>query len=183
MKKVSLNKNSWHFKYYSWIIGGDAPKTLCPYFWTMVTIILLSPFVIFYKSLSLLDTYVDKKLKQKYLKRISDKKINSEKEIYKIQRNQKISEIIGKILVGMLLGFLLIVLGILFNVIVGKVGWYQFFINLLAVIGFLTTITLAVIGLCEIRIGYRIINSKFIQIPKSMIVAVYTKACPLVEWN
>ena len=49
----TFRKDSWHAKYYHWITGNNANevfKTMCPYFWTMIFFIILSPFVILTKA-------------------------------------------------------------------------------------------------------------------------------------
>lgn len=45
MKQVTLNKNSWHYKIYDYFVGGE-PKSLCPYFWTLVALFIFSPFIL-----------------------------------------------------------------------------------------------------------------------------------------
>lgn len=51
--EISLSRNSWHAKYYNFVKGHYPTydfKSLCPYFWTMVTLILLLPVILIWKS-------------------------------------------------------------------------------------------------------------------------------------
>ena len=43
---ITLNKNSWHYKIYSKIVDNTPPKSLCPYFWTLVMIFTFSPLIL-----------------------------------------------------------------------------------------------------------------------------------------
>jgi hypothetical protein len=183
MKRVSLNKDSWHFKYYSWIIGSDAPKTLCPYFWTMVAIVSLAPIVVFFKLLGMLGSYLEKRSDAKILKKFKDPNYDPDKEYEKMKKREKIGEITGKIALGFLILFAMFVIGVVFYESSTKYGWFEVLKNLMAIIGLITVFLLSIFGLMELQLGRRIANSNFIQVPKSMIIAVYTKACPLVEWN
>jgi NhaP-type Na+/H+ or K+/H+ antiporter len=65
MTEVKLNKNSWHFKYYSNVVSDDLPKSLCPYFWTMVFIITISPVILPILGIKLLTEYLAVKLPKK----------------------------------------------------------------------------------------------------------------------
>lgn len=49
---VNLSRNSWHSKYYNFVKGNYPTydfKSLCPYFWTIVSFILLSPVILTWK--------------------------------------------------------------------------------------------------------------------------------------
>ena len=47
--EIKLNKNSWHFKMYESVVSTNPPKSLCPYFWSMVLIICISPMILLFK--------------------------------------------------------------------------------------------------------------------------------------
>jgi hypothetical protein len=52
--EISLSRHSWHAKYYNFVKGYYPTyefKSLCPYFWTIVTLILLSPVIVIWKVL------------------------------------------------------------------------------------------------------------------------------------
>ena len=54
---VSLSRHSWHSKYYNFVKGYYPTyefKSLCPYFWTIVSFILLLPVILIWKGLKLL---------------------------------------------------------------------------------------------------------------------------------
>ena len=53
--KVKLQKNGWHSKIQSFVLGKNKPQfdSLCPYFWTTVFCILVTPFISFYKLIKL----------------------------------------------------------------------------------------------------------------------------------
>ena len=62
MNQVKLNKNSWHYRYYSQIVGSYTPKSLCPYFWSLVGLLMLSPFIFFIYYMTMFSDYVTKKI-------------------------------------------------------------------------------------------------------------------------
>lgn len=46
----TFSKNSWHVKFFNWLFRKDATqiyKTMCPYFWTYVLIIIFLPIILF----------------------------------------------------------------------------------------------------------------------------------------
>ena len=50
---VNLSRSSWHSKYYNFVKGYYPTyefKSLCPYFWTIVTLILLLPVILIWKG-------------------------------------------------------------------------------------------------------------------------------------
>jgi hypothetical protein len=64
MTEVKLNKNSWHFKYYSYVVSSEMPKSLCPYFWTMILILILSPILLIEPLIKYLSKILPKKEKK-----------------------------------------------------------------------------------------------------------------------
>jgi hypothetical protein len=50
--KVKLHKNGWHAKLQQFVLGNRKPSfnSLCPYFWTTVFCLIVSPFTIIYKT-------------------------------------------------------------------------------------------------------------------------------------
>ena len=179
--EVTFNKKSWHFKYYSWVLETtNTPKSLCPYFWSMIALIVLSPIVLFFKLIIFLsDLNIDRKYK----------KINNmteEEKIKKRKRENKINnglEYAGK-------GFLILMaLFVVFIIVFGlystvkKVGWWETICVIFAIIGFLTTLFLITYVIMEMKLFNKILNSKVIQVPVAMVKAIYTKACPLIKWE
>lgn len=184
MKKISLNKNSWHYRYYSWVLCKDStPKTLCPYFWTMVVLVLFLPVVLFIKLIGMLFNFFDKRHSEKLYKKLLDENYDYEKERAKSRKIDKVIEIIGKVVTGFILLCLVTLLGLALYTGVKEVGWLTALKNLFTLIGIITTFLLIVAGIAELEIGSKIVKSKFIQVPKAMIIAVYTKSCPLVDWK
>ena len=52
MKRITLDRNSWHFKYYCWVLNTKTPPaTLCPYFWTMICLIAIAPIILFFAGI------------------------------------------------------------------------------------------------------------------------------------
>ena len=50
--EISLSRHSWHAKYYNFVKGHYPTyefKSLCPYFWTILTLLLLSPVIVLWK--------------------------------------------------------------------------------------------------------------------------------------
>jgi hypothetical protein len=170
MKKVSLNKNSWHYKLYDWITKGDTPKTLCPYFWMMVGIILLLPILVLFKLTSQFIDYCIGKTKEV---KINDNTKNN------LKKFGKFLEISGKILLGAWLFLSLVFLILLLYKLASNVGWYTMFKNLLSIIGVILITKEIIVS----KLLKKFFNLKIFQILKSMAISIYTKSCPLIEWN
>lgn len=197
--EIKLKKNSWHFKLYSTVISDTPPSSLCPYFWTLVVLVLFSPMIgiayIVVKSvdkisagISWLKLKFKKESKPKPSKTIEDYIDEWKREEEASKRRAALMSKIGK---GLLIAFCVVVVSLL--TIYGK---KENFITLLIALGFSLNIVLVVIGtisVCEtFNLGEKM--SKFTplkwikqsspyQLVVGMIVATYTKMCPLIQWE
>jgi hypothetical protein len=181
MKKISLNKNSLHYKFYSWILNTtNPPKTLCPYFWSYVTIILLIPLILIVKLTSIL---YDLNKKNKIEKLMSMSVEELEKKEKKEIKVTKILETIG-VSISILFSVVFITICFLGLFDIGnKIGWFKTIIGLFSVIGMTTTVYGLFYVLLKTNFLMKIYKSKIIQIPILMIKSLYNKSCPLVEWK
>jgi hypothetical protein len=53
MKLYSFSKNAWHVRFFTWLFGQNPTrryKTMCPYFWTYVLILLFLPLILIVKA-------------------------------------------------------------------------------------------------------------------------------------
>ena len=205
---VTLKQNSWHFKLYSKVVDDNPPKTLCPYFWSLVAILLFSPILLMILLIKKTIEGVE------YLKKnITPKKVEPEKSFEErldemrkridkdnkreVRRRKSLDFMIG---VGSLL-FKWIVLPLLaigvvytFFIAGNKLGWLQF----LGVIAFVVGVILTIFGLIWAvdTYGHKIIHPigrvlrklnptkwSIIQIIGGMIYATYVKACPVIQWE
>ena len=188
--QIQLNTDSWHFRLYKIIISETPPKTLCPYFWSMVGIIVFSPIILLLAGIVYLKDKIDNIQYQR------EKKLTHEEKIKISKRNMKIQdffEVLGKIIIFSLLLFVIIVI---------CVGIYQLFeegkvFNFLIGIGFGILIILIMIGLVNLILFFnknnykeKLMNTRFIKffkklfmICKEMVISLYNKACPIIEWK
>lgn len=59
MGLYTFSKKSWHVRFFKWLFNEDPTrryKTMCPYFWTYVLVILLLPLILFIKMFGKLGT-------------------------------------------------------------------------------------------------------------------------------
>lgn len=97
MKLYTFSKQSWHVKFYAWLFGKNPVyiyKTMCPYFWTYVVILLTLPFILIAKMFGRYGTQFlnwtkDYRLNKKrktiaHLKTICSDVNLTQKEAYKI---------------------------------------------------------------------------------------------------
>lgn len=172
--QITLNKNSRHFKYYSWVLNThDAPKSLCPYFWIMFFLLGFSPVILLIKGIEFL---VDKLPKTK-----RPHKLLTEEEIKKKNKREDFILngilFLGKALLVFVIGLLVCLLYMLGQ----KTGWVSFIKGLFMVIGFGFTLFLIVYFFVDN--WNKILNLAIIKIPVQMIKALYTKTCPLINWK
>lgn len=208
---ITLNKNSWHFKYYSSMISHTPPRSLCPYFWTMVLLIIISPVI----GAGLLVSFISKQIKSafeyvKFLFRSREPEVKKPQrtieelidemdkqyaaELARSQKWNKAGDVVSKFfkwVVTPIMGlFLLFSLG----GAIYDAGW----LTTLITIGIIILFVGVIVGLIYIieeygsRMGKGIskffsfinpLNWKLVIIIGEMIKTAYTKACPLITWE
>lgn len=201
---ITLNKNSWHYKIYSKIVDDTPPKSLCPYFWTLVMIFTFSPLIL----VAMGYVWVGKKINniknsvfpRKEVPVMSTEEINKkiekdeEKRKKKLEIHKKFMKIFQSFIQWILLPFLG---GFLIRVIylfIQKDGILVLLKPILIVMVFVVLmfgITLFLDKYSE-RIGrglskfFNLINPfkwSITQIIGGMIYATYKKACPIINWE
>ena len=196
--QVKLKENSWHFRYYRTVTGNySAPSSLCPYFWTLVLIVLCSPLILIVKLILMgLESLMEKVIAESdngKSKKDTERKdwteedwnTHFEKKEAILRSRNKWNNILGKVFLGwiILCAFWIFGLGI-YKVIV-KHGWYYFMIHLLIGIGLVA----AFVGLIWLliekseKIGNWFRNLAIVNIIGGMISATYHKACPMIQWE
>jgi MFS family permease len=178
---ITLNKNSWHFKIYSKVISNTPPKSLCPYFWSMVFIIAFSPYFLLTHGFSYLFQMIPKR-KVKYKKPLiemtqQELDVELERQEKKLNRMEKT----GKVILISLGIFALSIIVVSFYITISKIGFLEFLNMLFSIIGFVTTVYF--IGVSIGKNAKKIKNSNVVKVPGAMIKAVYTKTCPIINWK
>ena len=191
--EIKLNKNSWHFKYYSYVVSDNPPKTLCPYFWTMLLIIVLTPLLLIVWALGLVSEKIIKLID--YLE--SKKKEKTLEEILKIEEQKKkreifwtkFSEYFSMFVKYIILPFAILVLIFEFYLTVNIVGIGLFFGGLIIILLCLIGLVSIIYYLTEHTPNLKFLNIlnpfswKVTKIVIEMIKTQYTKACPLITWE
>jgi lipopolysaccharide/colanic/teichoic acid biosynthesis glycosyltransferase len=177
---ITLKKDSWHFKIYSKVLSDKAPKSLCPYFWQWVVIILTSPILILIQIMIFLSKVFEAKPKpKKYSHDMTDEEL--QKEIARIDKKLKRSERAANIVLGV--GGTLVLAMMVLSMYLGikKVGWFEFFKNMFAMVGLMVSVywTIVLLSKTSKKIG----NMNFVKVPLDMINAIYTKTCPIINWK
>jgi hypothetical protein len=199
MEQVTLNKNSWHFKYYSSIVSDTPPKSLCPYFWTMILLMVISPIML----LGFITIKISKLFNK--IKPIATKKVETEEQRFarweredKKDRKRaifwnKAGDYFVLILKYVFLPIILCLIVYYMYITGEKNGW----LNLLMYFGIAILIALFFVGVILFfetygnKIGGVIgkvlsfinpFNWKVTKICGEMIKAQYTKMCPLITW-
>ena len=181
---ITLNKNSWHFKIYSKVISETPPKSLCPYFWSMIALTVFSPCILLVFLLKKVSLFFDRIVPKKKKTKKDIFSMTSEEldeDLKKMKKNARRSEIAGKILFGVWLTFMfiIVIVGTYFGI--QKDGLFVFLRTIFSLIGIITTMYWIVRGL--IYVIPKITNSNVIKVPVAMIKAVYTKTCPIINWK
>lgn len=183
--KITLNKNSWHYKYYSLVISDNPPKSLCPYFWSMVSLIVFSPVFLCIFALKYTSIFFDRiipKKKSEPKKSVLD--MNSEEleeHNKKIVETLKRTELTGKILVGVFISMVAILMILALYVSSQKVGWWNVLIHIFSVIGLWSTMFW--LGELLAKKWGSVTNSNYVKVPSGMVKSIYNKTCPLIDWN
>jgi len=178
---ITLNKSSWHFKLYSNIFSDTPPKSLCPYFWSMVAIVVFSPFFLLVFIMKFLSALFEKKEKSAK-KPMSEWTIEDiELETKRLEKKLKRSEVGVKIVLGISMILLLALLVISAYLGIKRDGWYAFFRAIFAIIGMCVS-TYGILTLIGKNYS-KIVKSNYIKVPAAMIKSIYTKACPIINWK
>jgi len=206
--QVTLNKDSWHYKYYSAMVGSKPPRTLCPYFWIMVALIIISPIVGSIFLIGKITTFISKsynKLKPKKVKPSEtyeetlarwDREHATEAKRYLFWN--KVGDISSKFFKWVILPVMGIGLLYMLSSSAYQMGWLTTLVTILVIL-FIIGIMLSIYWLIDryaevvggglVRLVVTIFkfinpfNWKITMIIGEMIKAGYTKACPLIQWD
>ena len=198
---IKLKTESWHYKFFKKSFPyTEPPKTLCPYFWILVGLIITYPFFKLIEGLTNLSNRISKMFPKKEKPQETEEEWLERWDIEraKEKRKEDVMERLGKGCAKIFL-FGIAPLGILFGLyqlyLIGQEsGWLVVVIST----GICLGVVLGLVGLVFFfewfsekyftKIGNGIVKfSIFIFTPLKwigwMIKAVYEKACPLVQWE
>jgi len=176
--QITLSKNNIFSRYYRWVFRDRLPMSLCPFFWTMIFLIILSPIILTYK----LVMYVHDNVHFPSRPRKEKPAEYWEKRNERNRKFEKVSSKIGKVIVGIFLGFYAVIIIIAMIVAVDSVGFLMFLVYLFSIVGVACTLVGTVYLLFIEEYGSKFVQSPIVQIPVQMIGAVYHKMCPIINW-
>lgn len=197
--EIKLKTNSWHFKLYTLVASDTPPRSLCPYFWSLVGIIITSPLILIAYGFVKLSDKISEGVKwlqhQEYIKRKPKPKKTVEELLEKWRRDEEASakRVILLAKIGKVLLITLVVSIITLMLIFMKEdSWIEFFIAL----GASFVIILSIVGAVAIfdwfNLGEKfekftplkwLKESSGYQLVIGIIVATYTKLCPIIQWQ
>lgn len=198
---IKLNADSWHYRLFNKNFPYTSPpKTLCPYFWILVALIITYPFFRVAEFFTDLSNRLSKMFPKKETPRETpeewERKWNEKKA--KEKRKEAIMERLGKVLVKIFLfGIAPVGIGIaLYQLYL--IGHSHGWLHLIIATGICLGVVLALVGV--VFFGEWFLNKYFDAMGKGitkfaififtplkwigwMIKAGYEKACPLVKWE
>lgn len=177
---ITLKKDSRHFKIYSKVFSDKAPKSLCPYFWQWVVILLSLPILILIQIMKFLSKVFEPKPKpKKSIHDMTEDELREETERYK-KKSKRIAKS-ANIVLGIFGLFLLALFVLSMYLGVKKVGWFNFFRDAFSLVGLAFSVywTVVVLSKTSKKIG----DSNVVKVPLVMIKAIYTKTCPIINWK
>lgn len=181
---VNLSRNSWHSEYYNFVKGNYPTydfKSLCPYFWTIVSYILLLPVILIWKGFK----YLTVKPIQKAIYRGVDKALSEPYEKKEPNRfwkwyeknDDKIGKWFGKIYFGLLGLAFLVILGTAIIQLFKEKGAWIGIIYIFACIGAIVTTVFVFWGV------FSFFETDVWKMIKGMGYSVKNKVCPMIKWN
>ena len=104
-----------------------------------------------------------------------------QKEIARIDKKLKRSERAANIVLGIFGLFLLVLLVSSMYFGIKKDGWFNFFRNTFAIVGLAFSVywTVVILSKTSKKIG----DLNVVKVPLTMIKAIYTKTCPIINWK
>lgn len=185
--KITLKKNSWHFRFYEYAMcSSTPPMSLCPYFWSLVGLVAILPILLIFKSIILICgahdrvlNRIDEKRKEKNLAMTSEQ---LQKSYEKMVRKSNIMDTIGKIVASIGIAAILIIMITLMIIAASEMGWMKMLLTTVISITSLSVICGIVWFLLNFNFR-RISNLSIVTMIRGMIISVYTKACPIIDWE
>lgn len=179
---VNLSRSSWHSKYYNFVKGYYPTyefKSLCPYFWTIVTLILLLPVILIWKGIKNLIITPTKKISQIVKKEPKNKPYKEPTKFVKwCQKNDsKITKGFQYLYFGLMGGVLVLMITAGLYDLFSTKGVLMGLIYIFAGIGALTTSVLSIWGIVSF---FETDSWKMI---KGMSYSIKNKVCPMITWE
>jgi hypothetical protein len=179
---VNLSRSSWHSKYYNFVKGYYPTyefKSLCPYFWTIVTLILLLPVILIWKGFKTFVVTPTKKI-AKVVKK--EPKYKPYKEPTKFTKwcqtnDSKITKGFQYLYFGLMGGLLVLMLSVGVYNLFSTEGFLMGVIYIFAGIGALTTTVLTVWGIISF------FETDTWTMIKGMSYSIKNKVCPMITWE
>jgi hypothetical protein len=180
--EVSLSRKSWHARYYNFVKGHYPTydfKSLCPYFWTMLSFILLSPLIVIWKGLKLvlvrpvvkvIEYRIDKSLSKPY-------KEPSKLSKWYEKNDSSIGKWVGRLYFGIMGTIMLLALGGAIVKLFQDKGVWMGIIYIFAWIGGLTTFVFSLWGLLKF------FETDTWTMIRGMSYSVKNKVCPMITWE
>jgi len=179
---VNLSRSSWHSKYYNFVKGYYPTyefKSLCPYFWTIVTLILLLPVILIWKGFKTFVVTPTKKIVKVVKKEPKYKPYKEPTKFVKwYQRNDsKITKGFQYLYFGLMGGLLVLMLSVGVYNLFSTEGFLMGVIYIFAGIGVLTTTVLTVWGIISF------FETDTWTMIKGMSYSIKNKVCPMITWK
>lgn len=197
--EITLNKNSWHSKYYKWVLNSEPPKSLCPYFWISFALLVFSPIIFIVRSISwitmkMFDFSVNKKDDVFSNETLED---YLEKTKKRQERNNKTNRILGHIgkfffyvLLGIVLFILILfikqhgVLQLLFRVIIGALMCFTISFVIVTIVSLSDSRDNSIKRFCKKHLSFLDVTKwESVKMIVAMMKSIYKKACPLITWK
>ena len=186
--EVSLSQHSWHAKYYNFVKGYYPTyefKSLCPYFWTIVSLVLLSPVIVSWKVIkplikgtiksagNVIALSVDKVLSQPSKPHKEQSKFSK----WYDRNGEKIGEWFGKIyLITIGLIALIVIIGSIVILFQEKGAWLGFVYIFAIIGGFVSLFSL-------IWMVISFFETDSWKMIKGMMYSAKNKVCPMITWK
>lgn len=178
--KINFKKESWHSKYYRFMLNQDPPKSLCPYFWALVGSTLVFPMLLTSKYLRYRkEQELRKRDNWTPEQRAAWQEAELEKEMRRVERSKKYGKVASALwftFIGSMLVFGLYSMiqkeGLLQTILVFSVAFSIAFLILFLIYAVVVKNKLDFLA-----------DTFVVKFFGGMAVAIYRKACPVIEWE
>lgn len=164
---ITLSKNSWHYKYYTWVYGERPEhKSICPYFWGILFTVLITPLTLFVKGIGFL------------IELIGDSRAGDAMgDFFERPAVAKTANVIGTILMGLFILFMALIIGS---------GLYHLFTthtigDAFTIIGIIVGVLAAFFGI--IVAGIYFFTSDTWDLITGMAYGIKNKVCPMLKFK
>ena len=170
---ITFNYQNWLSRYFAWVFGVNPPNWLCPFFWLIIFLVVLSPIIVY------LCKRIPKRKSTKVEKPKTDEQYERKRKKERIF--MKVATFIGKAIFACLLAFYAGIIVYVLYLSIMAYDLHDWLMGALMIIGAITVIGGVIWLLIRGLTSYTVRNAA--NTVGHLIGMAYHKVCPHITWT